>query len=375
MKRFWAIFKKELRQIARDPLSLGVLIFIPALLLALYGYALSFDVKHIRVAVLDESRTPASRQLCDALFGNPYFAPAGALTRRGEADAILAGGKARAVLIIPHDYAENLARGTAARVQVLVDGADGNTAATAAGYFEAMADRLTRQVRLDILRREGQPAALPLVTPESRVWFNPELESAPFLVPGLMGLLMMLSAVIATSLSIVREKERETIEQLLVSPLRPEELVLGKTLPYVAIGALTMVLILFLGWLLFGIVVRGSWLLLGLTSLLFLFAALGMGVLISSVTRSQLMAFLIATITTLLPALILSGFIFPIRNMPLPIQGISLIVIPRYFVDALRGIILKDAPLSAIWPNLVALAALGLLYNLVAARKTKKGLG
>jgi ABC-2 type transport system permease protein len=374
MKRFWAIFKKELRQIGRDPLSLGVLIFIPALLLVLYGYALSFDVKHIRVAVLDESRTPASRQLLDALFGNPYFSPAGGLTQRAEADAILAGGKARAVLVIPHDYAEQLARGAVARVQVLIDGSDGNTGATASGYFEAMADRLTRQVRLDVLRRSGRPQALPLVTPEPRVWFNPELESAPFLIPGIMALLMMLSAVIATSLSIVREKERETIEQLLVSPLRPEELVLGKTLPYVAIGALTMVLILFLGWLLFGIVVRGSWLLLGLTSLLFLFAALGMGVLISTVTRSQLMAFLIATITTLLPALILSGFIFPIRNMPLPIQAISLIVIPRYFVDALRGIILKDAPLAAIWPDLVALAALGLLYNLIAAHKTKKGI-
>jgi len=374
MKRFWAIFKKELRQIGRDPLSLGVLVLIPALLLVMYGYALSFDVKHIRVAVLDESRTPESRRLLDALFGNPYFEAAGTLARRAEADGLLAGGRARAVLIIPQDYAGNLARGAVARVQVLVDGADGNTAATTVGYFEAMADRVTRQARQDVLQRAGRPAALPLVTLEPRVWFNPELESARFLVPGLIGMLMMLSAVIATSLSIVREKERETIEQLLVSPLRPEELVLGKTLPYVMIGLLTMALILFLGWVLFGIVVRGSWLILGVGTLLFLFAALGMGVMISAVTRSQLMAFQLALIGSLLPSIILSGLIFPIKNMPLVLQWISYLVVPRHFVAVLRGVILKDAPLSALWPSLAALLALGLLFNLIAAHKMKKEL-
>ncbi|TAN38445.1 MAG: ABC transporter permease [Verrucomicrobia bacterium] len=374
MRRFLAIFKKELRQIRRDPLSLGVLIFIPALLLVMYGYALSFDVKHIRVAVLDESRTPESRRLLDGLFGNPYFEPAGGLTRRAEAEGLLAHGRARAVLIIPNDYAVRLARGETARIQVLVDGADGNTAATAAGYFEAMADRLTHQTRVEWLQRTGRAMVLPLVTPEPRVWFNPELESAKFLVPGLIGMLMMLSAVIATSLSIVREKERETIEQLMVSPLHPEELVLGKTLPYVLIGLATMVLILVLGWLLFGIVVRGSWLILAAGTLLFLFAGLGLGVMISAVTRTQLMAFQMAIITSLLPSIILSGLIFPIRNMPAPIQWLSWLVVPRHFVEILRGVILKDAPLAMLWPSLAALLMLGLLFNLLAAHKTKKGI-
>jgi ABC-2 type transport system permease protein len=374
MKRLGAIFKKELRQIGRDPLSLGVLIFIPALLLVMYGYALSFDVKHIRVAVLDESRTPESRRLLDGLFGNPYFEPAGGLARRAEADGILARGRARAVLIMPQDYAARLARGATARVQVLVDGADGNTAATAVGYCEALADRLTRQVRVEWMQRTGRNMVLPLVTPEPRVWFNPELESAKFLIPGLIGMLMMLSAVIATSLSIVREKERETIEQLLVSPLRPEELVLGKTLPYVLIGLATMVLILLLGWLLFGIVVRGSWLILATGTLLFLFAGLGLGVMISAVTRTQLMAFQLAIITSLLPSIILSGLIFPVRNMPVPIQWLSWLVVPRHFVEVLRGVILKDAPLAALWPSLAALLALGLLFNFIAAHKTKQGI-
>ena len=374
MKRFWAIFKKELRQIARDPLSLGLLIFVPALLLALYGYALSFDVKHIRVAFVDQSRTPESRRLLDSLFQNPYFDNAGQLTSTVEAGDWLDRGRVRAVLVIPPDYARKLTRGETASLQVLVDGADANTATTTVGYFEALTDRLSRQLRLEILGRVGAAPALPVVQPEPRVWFNPELESARFLVPGLIGLLLMISAVIATSLSIVREKERETIEQIMVSPVRPEELVLGKTLPYVLIGLLTMALILALGWLLFGVEVRGSWLLLILTTLVFLFSALGMGLLVSTVTRSQQVAFMVAIIVSLLPSIILSGLIFPIPNMPLPIQGLSALMPPRYFVAALRGIILKDAPFTALWPNLLAMLLLGLVFNLVAAHNTRKSL-
>ena len=181
------------------------------------------------------------------------------------------------------------------------------------------------------------------------------------MIPGLIGMLMMLSAVIATSLSIVREKERETIEQLLVSPLRPEELVLGKTLPYVAIGVLTMALILFLGWLLFGIVVRGSWLILSVGMVLFLFA--GLGIMISAVTRSQLMAFQLALIGSLLPSVILSGLIFPIRNMPMVLQAVSYVVVPRHFVSVLRGVILKDAPFVALWPSLAVHAGAGFILQ------------
>jgi len=372
MKRFWAIFKKEFRQIRRDRLSLGLLIFVPAMLLVLYGYALSFDVKHIRVAVLDEDRTQESRELLDSLFQNQYFDRAMNLSRRAEADACLLHALVRAVLIVPKDYAKSVSRGERVGLQVLVDGADANTASAAIGYFDALADRATLKARFDVLGIAGTSPSIPLVSPEPRIWFNPELESAQFLVPGLIGLLLMLSAVIATSLSIVREKERETIEQMMVSPMRPEELILGKTLPYVVVGLLTMTMILVLGYYLFGVVVRGSFFLLGLTTLLFLFAALGMGVLISSVTRSQQMAFQIAILSSLLPSLILSGFIFPIKNMPLLIQWLTLIVIPRYFVTALRAVILKNASFAAIVPQLAALFALGVFFNLLAAHNTRK---
>lgn len=372
MKRFFAIFKKEFRQIRRDPLSLGVLIFFPAFLLILYGYALSFDVKHLRVAALDFDRTQDSRLFLDSLFQNPYFDRAGTLATWREADGWLKTGRARVVLVVPRGYSARLARGETIRIQALVDGADANTASAAVGYLDALAERMTRQVQVEALARSGRPFHQPAILPEPRIWFNPDLDSAHFLIPGLVGMLLMLSAVVATSLSIVREKERETIEQMMVSPIRPEELIMGKTLPYVLICLVTMVIILGVGYLLFGIVIQGSLLLLALATLFFLFAALGMGILISSITRSQQVAFQIAVITSLLPSIILSGLIFPIQNMPPPIQAVTLLVIPRYFITVLRGIILKDAPLAAIWPQLAAMLALGILFNLLAARMTRK---
>ncbi len=372
MTRLRAIVRKEFRHIARDPLSLGMLVFVPALLLLLYGYALSFDVKHIRLAVLDRSRSPASRELLDSLFRNPYFDRAAAPASYAEAGWLLTRGAVRAALVIPPDYARAVARGEQAPLQVLLDGADANSASTARGYLDAVADRTTRRLAGAALARAGQSPSLPFVQPEPRVWFNPELKSARFLVPGLIGLILMLSAVIATSLSIVREKERETIDQLRVSPVQPEELVLGKTLPYVVVCLATMAFILLIGRLCFGVTVRGSLGLLAVSTLFFLFAAIGMGVFISSVTRSQQVAFQIAIITSLLPSILLSGLVFPIANMPLPLQALTHVVVPRYFVHALRGIILKGAGVEALWRDWAGLLALGLLFNLLAARSMRR---
>jgi ABC-2 type transport system permease protein len=210
------------------------------------------------------------------------------------------------------------------------------------------------------------------VIPEPRIWFNPSLESARFLVPGLIGMLLMLSAVIATSLSIVREKETKTIEQMRVSPLRPFELILGKTVPYMIICVATTVLILVLAYVLFGVVVVGSVFLLGITILLFIASALGMGVLISSITSSQQIAYQVATLTTMLPSFLLSGFIFPIKNMPMWLQIITYVVAPRYFISALRKIIVKGAPISAIWQELLPLLGLTLFFTMLAARNVRR---
>jgi len=372
LKRLNAILKKEFRHVRRDPLSLGMLIVLPALLLILYGYALSFDVKHIAVGVLDRDHTRESRLFLDGMFQNPYFDRVATLAREEEAGRLLAQGAVRVVLTVPKGFAESLQRGETAVIQALVDAADANTAATVTGYFDLLAERYSSKVRAEWLAAAGLSPSLPVVQPDVRMWFNPELQSAKFLIPGLIALIMMLSAVVATSLSIVREKERETMEQIAVSPVTPFELLAGKTLPYMLICVLTMVLVLTLGYFLFDVAIKGSLFLLGLATLLFLLAALAMGVLISSVTRSQQVAFQIAALVSLLPPLLLSGLIFPIRNMPLVIQATTYLVIPRYFVSALRKIILKGAPFTDLWTDFLGMLALAVLFNVLALRSTRK---
>lgn len=372
VRRFWAIFTKEFRQIGRDPLSLGLLVLVPALLLVLYGYALSFDVQHIPMAVLDEDQTPASREFLDSLFQNPYFNRTLTLSRRAQADEVLLRGRAKAVLVVPLGFAKAQIRRQPAEVQMLVDGTDATTATTVVGYMDALVERASRSLRQAASASGDRRPAPPRVQLEPRVWFNPELESSHFLVPGLIAMLMMLSAVIATSLSIVREKERETMEQIRVSPVRPLELILGKTLPYVVICLATMVMILAMGRVLFGIVIVGASGLLALATLLFLIAALGMGIFISTITRSQQMAFQIATLSSLLPSVMLSGLIFPIKSMPLIHQILTNLFIPRHFVAALRGIILKGATLADVWPSLAAMLVLGIVFNALAVARTRK---
>jgi ABC-2 type transport system permease protein len=349
-----------------------MLLAVPALLLVLYGYALSFDVRHVRTAVLDEDRTPESRRFLDSLFRNPYFDRVGHLSGRPEADEWLSHGRAKLVLIIPRGYATRLARGERALAQALIDGTDAMTGNVVVGYLDALGDRATLNLIAERTGNRGGEGIGPAVTLEPRIWFNPDLISARFLVPGLIALLLMLSAVVATSVSIVRERERGTMEQIHVSAVSPEELILGKTLPYILIGLVTMSIVLFLGYVLFDVAIHGSYALLTLTSMCFLFAALGMGLLISSVMRTQQEAFQVAVLSSLLPSIILSGFIFPIASMPAVIQIITMLLPPRYFVSTLRAVILKGASFSMVWPDLLAMVLLGLAFNLLAARAMRK---
>lgn len=367
MTRLLAVFHKEWLQIRRDRLSVGILLLIPVVLLALYGYVLSFDVRHIPLAILDEDHTAASRDFSDRVFKNDYFKQAVRLERAEDADALLTRGAVRAVLCIPQGYARDRAGRERVALPVWMDSADANTAMIASGYLDALAELALRE---EMERRQVRPP--PAVRIEPRIWFNPDLVSARFLVPGLAGMLLMISATIASSLSIVREKERMTLESLAVSAVRPMELLLGKTAPYLLIGILTAGLVLAAANLLFGVRVQGSWILMGVALLLFLFAALGLGLLISSVTRTQQMAFQVAILASLLPSIILSGLIFPIRNMPPPIQVMSSLVVPRYFVEALRGIMLKGASWGGVAHDLAAMAALGLLFTGLALRRLRR---
>jgi ABC-2 type transport system permease protein len=365
MRKTLAIAGKELRQARRDPFSLMMLLGIPTFMLLLYGYALNFDVRHVALVIQDRSLTRASRDLVASFVNSTYFDDAGRLPAGVDPGEILARRKAKAVLVIPEDYASELAASRVAKVQLLVDGADAATATTVLGYAEGLAAQQSAQIRAVL---SGTPASSP-VRFEPRVWYNPELKSTNFLVPGLMGFILMLTAVLSTALSVVREKERGTMEQLLVTSLRPAELLIGKTLPYLMISLVATAIILLAARVLFGVAVRGSYFDLFVATLVYLIGALGSGLLVSSMSKSQAMAFQVGSLTSMLPAIFLSGFIFPIRSMPHVLQVLTYAVPARYFLVISRGIILKGAPLTAFLGDLGFLLLYGAVVLVFAWRR------
>jgi ABC-2 type transport system permease protein len=362
-----AVAVKELRQASRDPLSLAMMLGVPTMMLLLYGYALNFDVRHVRLAVQDLDRSSRSRELVSAFVNSTYFD----LVASPEAGADLARltetRAARAVLVIPVDYGATLDARRTARVQLLLDGADANTAATVLGYASAVVGEVNVSLQPT---RAGVPIAY-----EPRVWYNPELRSTQFLVPGLIGFILMLTAVLSTALSVVREKERGTLEQLQVTSLKPGELIVGKTLPYLAISLTATVLILVAARVLFDVQVRGSYLHLFAATLIYLVGALGFGLLVSSFSQTQAMAFQAGSVLSMLPAIFLSGFIFPIRSMAPALQAITYAVPARYFNVVLRGVILKGAGLGSYADDVLFLVIYAAVVNGVAyARLTRRGL-
>jgi ABC-2 type transport system permease protein len=358
VNRLRAVVLKEVRQVRRDPFSLMMLIALPAFMLVLYGFALNFDVRHVRLAVQDRDRSAASRELVASFTHSTYFDLVATPAPGEDLEALLEHRAAWAVLVIPEGYGRDLAAGRAAPVQLLLDGADSTTAQTVLGYARALVSEQNASLALELLARHGQRRAPPLVL-EPRILFNPELESTKFLVPGLIGFLLMLTAVLSTALSVVREKERGTMEQLRVAPLRTWELILGKTVPYLGISLLATLIILLAARVLFGVEIRGPYLDLGVAVLLYLFGALGFGLLISTIANTQALAFQAGLIASMLPAILLSGFIFQIRIMPEWLQAVTYLVPARYFLVILRGIILKGEGLATYWPQVGALVLYG----------------
>ncbi|RPI05849.1 MAG: ABC transporter permease [Ignavibacteriae bacterium] len=366
------IVRKEFRQIKRDKRILSVLLFVPALMLLMFGYALNFDVKHTSMAVYDEDRTSVSRAFIEQFFISEYFDKVQTLESKSDINTLLDGEHARVVLVIPSTFTADIQRGRNAAVQVIVDGTNSNAAATVLGYVNAIIQQYSVKVMTESLVRMGRQTISMPVDYQPRVWYNPELKSAKFLVPGLIAFILMVTAVISTALAIVRERELGTMEQLMVSPVKPVELILGKTIPYTVISSLATVAILFLGYVLFDVSIKGSILLLSLVTFIFLVGSLGMGILISTVVETQQLAFMIAVIVSMLPTFILSGFVFPIRNMPMIIQGITYIMPARYFLVALRAIILKGAGLSAFWDQAAILLVYAVLMIGISSLRMRK---
>jgi len=358
MRRLLAVAVKEVRQIRRDPFSLLMLIALPAFMLVLYGFALNFDVRHVRLAVQDRDKSASSRELISAFTHSTYFDLVATPGAGSDLERLIEKGVARAILVIPEGYGAALAAGRSAPAQLLLDGADSTTATTILGYARALAAEVNASLVARALARAGLRSHPPLAF-EPRVLFNPQLESVRFLVPGLIGFLLMVTAVLSTALSVVREKERGTMEQLRVAPLRTWELILGKTIPYLALSLLATVIILGAARLLFGVEIHGSHLDLLVAVLLYLFGALGFGLLISTIANTQALAFQAGLITSMLPSLLLSGFIFQIRIMPEWLQVVTYAVPARYFLVILRGIILKGEGLLTYWDDVLALVIFG----------------
>lgn len=367
------VMKKEFRQIRRDTRSLIFMIFIPAFMLFLFGFALNFDVKHIPLAVVDQDGSQTSRELVEKFRTTEYFEVKAELNKAAEVDGLMARERIRAALVIPKTFSEDLLAGRSPSVQFILDGANAMSGTTAAGYAGAILQSYSQRITLEAMRRRGIGEPIVPVATEVRIWYNPELRSAKFLVPGLMAFILMVILTVSTAFSLVREKERGTMEQIMVSPVRSAGLILGKMIPYVLISLASAHFVLALGWVLFGVAIKGNYFLLLLTMLLFLVCGLAQGILISAMARTQQVAFLISVLTTFLPTFILSGFIFPVRNMPAVIQAVTYLVPAKYFLVALRAIILKGAGLRAFWDQALLLAAFAVLTLGLAMARLRLG--
>lgn len=370
MRKVLAVALKEVRQIRRDPLSLLMLLGIPAFMLVVFGYAISFDVEHVPLGVQDRDLSRSSRELVDAFTASGRFDLAGYFPHDAALERALEIGHVRLVLVIPEGYGEDLAAGRRAAVQVLLDGTDSNSAATALGYASGIVRAASSKLLVSELRKTGLQAALSAAIDfEPRVWYNPELESSHFLVPGLIGFILMLTAVLSTALSLVREAERGTLEQLRVSPVGSAQILFGKILPYLVIALLAVVLILVAARVLFGIEVRGPYSDLFLVTVIYLVGGFGFGLLISTIADSQAVAFQVGLTTSLLPTLLLSGFIFPIHNMPVVLQAITYAFPARYYLVALRGIVLKGTGLLPYLDQVAFLSIYALVVLVVASMR------
>ncbi|HMK39753.1 MAG TPA: ABC transporter permease, partial [Bacteroidota bacterium] len=339
------IILKELRQVRRDPTSLGMLMVLPAVLIIMVGYALNFDVKHTPLVIYDQDGSPGSRAFLEKFKNTEYFDYRFEAKGYPDIERLFLDGDAKIAVVLPVSFARSLAAGENVHVQILVDGSDGNTA----GQAVATATRLTADYAshlvADAFALRGRALPVP-VDFQPRVWYNPDLISSKFLVPGLIGFIIVLTAVISTSLTVVREKERGTMEQLMVSPLRPLEIILGKTIPYLGISLVAATAILILGYFLFGVEVRGSLLLLYGAILMIILGGLGQGLLISTVTDSQQVAFMISVFSSLLPSFLLSGFVFPVATMPVVLRIVSNLAVNKFFLIVVRGVMLKGVGLG-----------------------------
>lgn len=361
---FWAMLRKEFIQMRRDRLTLGMMIGIPAIQLALFGFAIRTEVRHLPTLVLDEARSRESRELIASLVNSTYFDVVAHVHSRSEVTDLIGRGTAAAAVVIPYDFTRDLKRHRGAEAQIIVDAAD--PLSSQAALQGAMLAGLN-------WRPANEPPRRPAVDFRVRPWFNPMLDSSVYIVPGIIGVLLSMTMIVINAMSVVRERERGTLEQLIVTPIDRTSLMLGKLIPFLLVGYVQMTVIILLGRLLFDVPIRGSVPLLFLMSFPFIVANLAIGLFFSTLVRTQAQA-MQAGFLFILPNILLSGFMFPRAAMPEPAQWLGLALPLTYFLEILRGILLKGVGLRPLWPELLALCGFAILIVTLSVRRFHKTL-
>jgi ABC-2 type transport system permease protein len=374
LHRLRAVARKEFIHVLRDPRALGISLVLPLVLLLLFGYALTLDVDRVPLLVWDASGTTQGRELVARFEGSRYFTIQNRVQNYHQIEASIDRGEAMMALVLPADFATKLASEKPVQVQILVDGSDANTATLAMSYAEAIVRSYSQEILVSRAQRMSGRKPVPALELRSRAWFNSDMESRIFIVPGLIAVIVMLISAVLTSLTVAREWETGTMEQLISTPVRGPELILGKLAPYFALGVIDLILCVLAGRFLFDVPLHGSLLFLSFISLIYLMGALALGILISSRAKNQLLASQVAFTVTFLPAFLLSGFMFDIQNMPRVLQFITYLIPARYYIAILRGLYLKGMGIAELWQDSLLLTVFAFAMLLLAVKSFRKRL-
>jgi ABC-2 type transport system permease protein len=370
LNRIYAVAKKEFRQILRDVRSMIIIFFFPVFMLVLFGYAVNFDVNHIKLGVYDQDMTQLSRDYIQSLKSSGYFDIVTYIDNQKEVNSLLDKKDVQCVVVLPYDLSKKFYSNESVKIQYLIDGVDGNTATVIMNYVTAATRDLSSKYTAETLALSGISSYQPLDI-QPRFWFNPDLNTSEFLIPGLVGSILITLSVVLTAISIVREKELGTIEQINVSPVSAMELLLGKILPYTLLSLVISALIIVFGHIIFNVQIKGNIFLLFTAVLLYLFASLNLGIFVSTIAESQQVAFQMGILISQLPSNLLSGFIFPIESMPKFVQILTNITPAKFFLIILRAILIKGVGLSAFWDQLIYLFLFGVILLVLASLRVR----
>ena len=375
MKTIKHIITKEFLQFKRDPKMFAIILVAPVIQLIFLGYAVNMDVNTVTTVIFDQDRSPRSRELIERFGASGYFEFVDYVSSYDKLQEYIDAGDAMLGIVIPYDFEESIGKGVTANLQTIIDASDGNKASITMGYVQQIAASYSGKLIADMMNKRGIKRQLSgAVEAELRAWYNPELKTRVYMVPGIVGLLLSIITLVLTSLAIVKEKEVGTLEQIIVTPIKPIQLLIGKLVPFAILGFVVIAVVLAAMAVVFGIVVQGSIVFLFFSSFIYILSTLGLGLFVSTISKTQQQAMMLAMFLVLMPMIFLSGFAFPIVNMPPIIQGLTYLVPLRYFMTIIRGVIIKGVGLAELWPQVVILAIFGILIMTLSAKRFQKRL-